>query len=164
MSARKQVKSSAKFNLSSLKPAKGSRQKRKRLGKGESSGLGKTSGKGHKGARARSGYSRKAGFEGGQMPIHRRLPKRGFTSRKRTLGVNKFVVLSLDVVQNRGLSGEVTLEQLITLGLVHQGEKVKILLGLKPFTGKLNIQAHAVSQSARQAIESTGGQVSLVTA
>lgn len=148
--------------LSSLAPARGSRHRRKRVGFGESSGLGKTCGKGNKGARARAGFKSKPGFEGGQMPLHRRLPKVGFTSRKKVSGENVYTVISLDRLSS--LSGDsFSLADLRTNGVLRQeSSKVKILGG-GAVTRKITVEAHAVSASARSAIEAAGGEVRLIT-
>lgn len=152
------------LNLASLKPKAGSRHRRKRLGIGEGSGNGKTCGKGQKGQRSRSGYSLPAGFEGGQMPIHRRLPKRGFTSMKRVAGENVFQVVSLAAVQKiaeqKG-SQAITLVDFMEAGLTGKKSLVKILGGSE-VKAKLEVQAHAISASARAAIEGAGGKVELV--
>ncbi|MCB0323479.1 MAG: 50S ribosomal protein L15 [Bdellovibrionales bacterium] len=151
------------MTLSSLAPNKGARKRRKRLGKGEGSGNGKTCGRGQKGQKSRTGAPIPAGFEGGQMPLHRRLPKRGFTSRKRVKGENVFSTISIDSLQNLDFSGEVTLEQLRERGLIRsRAAKVKILGG-GALEKKLVVEAHAASKSARAAIEAAGGAVRLVS-
>lgn len=144
------------MNLNSLKPAKGSVHRKKRIGRGQGSGHGGTSTRGHKGAKSRSGYSRKFGFEGGQMPIQRRLPKYGFTNINRV----EYRPVNLDTLQelseSTGLT-VITLETLIDSGLVSKRDKVKILAN-----GELNlaleITAHAFSKSAVGAIEGKGGK------
>ena len=151
------------LNLSSLSPAAGSRKVRKRKGQGESSGLGKTAGRGHKGQRARTSGNVRAGFEGGQMPLHRRLPKVGFTSRKKVLGTNMYAVVSttqLEAIEDR----EITLELLKKLGVIKgRGTKVKILAGKSKISKKLVVEANAVSASAKEAIEKAGGEVKIVS-
>jgi large subunit ribosomal protein L15 len=151
----------SRTKLSCLSPAKGSTHRRKRRGLGESSGLGKTCGRGGKGQTARSGGKVPRGFEGGQMPLHRRLPKVGFTSRKRIKGENIFTVISLERLAKLGLGGEVTIEMLRAKGVVGARGRLKILGGGK-FEQKVTIQAHAVSSSAKAAIEKAGGTVTLV--
>ncbi len=143
--------------LHDLSPAPGSHRDRKRLGRGPGSGTGKTSGRGGKGASARAGYKRKRGFEGGQMPLHRRLPKRGFKN---------FARVEYQVVNVRDLAalmGEVTPATLMGAGLVaHARQPVKVLgdglLGLP-----LNVSAHAFSKSAREKIEAAGGTVTVLS-
>jgi len=150
------------LNLSSLSPAAGSRKTRKRKGQGESSGLGKTAGRGHKGQRARTSGNVPAGFEGGQMPLHRRLPKAGFTSRKKVLGANVYTVISttqLEALENK----EITLELLKKLGKIKGcGTKVKILAGKSKISKKLVVEANAISAAAKEAIEKAGGTVKIV--
>ena len=148
------------LTLSNLSPAKGSRHRRKVLGRGESSGLGKTSGRGGKGQTARSGAPIPRGFEGGQMPLHRRLPKVGFVSRKRVRGDNVYALISLSKLNELGFTGEVTLEMLYARGLFSKKDRVKILGGT--IERAINVEAHAVSASAKAAIEQAGGTVSLV--
>jgi large subunit ribosomal protein L15 len=157
------------YELSNLKPNKGARKEPRRLGIGEGSGLGKTSGKGHKGHKARSGYKSKPGFEGGQMPLYRRLPKFGFTSRKKTLGKNVFSLVAVDRLEELGAK-EITPELLLEKGFVGKyPEKVKIL-GLSrdiegnpaAFSAKLKVTAHAFSKSAREAIEKAGGEAIVI--
>ena len=138
------------MKLHDLSPAKGSRRAPKRLGRGPGSGTGKTAGKGHKGQKSRSGYSRRLGFEGGQMPLIRRVPKRGFTNIFRK---------EVEVVNLRDLSeleGEVTPELLAEKGLVRRGRPVKIL-GDGEITAALMIKAHHFSGTARTKIEAAGG-------
>lgn len=147
--------------LSELSPNKGSRRRRKRLGIGEGSGKGKTCGKGMKGQKSRSGYSQMAGFEGGQMPLHRRLPKYGFTSRKKTLGRNTYSVVDLNKVVSLG--DEVTVEAIRAAGLVRgKSVRVKILAG-EPLEKKVSVEAHAFSTSAREAIEAAGGEAKVIS-
>lgn len=149
-------------NLSTLAPTAGSTRKRKRVGIGEGSGNGKTCGKGQKGQKSRSGYSRKAGFEGGQMPIHRRLPKVGFTSRKKVRGDNVFTIVSLDRIAAASLTGVIDVDALVAAGLVNNaGQQVKLLGGAEPKTA-LNITVNAASKSARAAVEKAGGTVSIL--
>lgn len=144
------------MNLSNIKPAKGSTHKDKRIGRGEGSGHGGTSTRGHKGAQARSGYSSKLGFEGGQMPLQRRVPKYGFTNLKRV----EFKGINLDVLEalatEKGFS-TITLETLIETGFVSKNARVKIL-GNGTLTKKLEVTAHAFSKSAAAAIEAQQGK------
>jgi len=150
------------YNLQTLAPAAGSRHRRKRLGIGEGSGSGKTSGRGTKGYGARSGWKQKPGFEGGQMPLHRRLPKFGFTSRKKVLGENVFTPVQLQRIVDSGLDGTITLDTLLEAGITRtKGEKVKLLSGI-PLSKKFVIEAHAVSASALKAIQDAGGDVKIV--
>ena len=138
------------MKLHDLSPAAGSRQNRKRIGRGPGSGLGKTAGKGHKGQRSRSGFSRRRGFEGGQMPLLRRVPKRGFTNIFRT----EYEIVN--VARLADLKGEVTPELLAEKGLVRAGRPVKIL-GQGDLKKKLKVSAHKFSASARAKIEAAGG-------
>ncbi len=143
------------MDLSNLKPAKGSTKTRKRIGRGQGSGTGGTATKGHKGQKSRSGYSRKTGFEGGQMPLQRRVPKFGFKNinRKEYKGVNVSTIQEL--ADSKKLT-EITLEVLIENGLVRKNALVKIL-GNGELKSKLTITAHAFSKSAIVAIEAQGG-------
>lgn len=145
------------MKLSNLKPAKGSTHREKRVGRGEGSTSGGTSGRGHKGAKSRSGNSKKIGFEGGQMPLQRRIPKYGFTNFTRV----EYKPLNLDVLQslaeNKGLT-EITPEVLRTNGLVSKNDKIKIL-GRGELKATLTVKAHAFSASAVSAIENKGGKV-----
>ncbi|HMO18111.1 MAG TPA: 50S ribosomal protein L15 [Oligoflexia bacterium] len=157
---------SDELNLSTLAPTPGSKHRRKRLGFGEGSGLGKTCGKGNKGHRARSGYKSTPGFEGGQMPLHRRLPKVGFTSRKRVEGVNVYSLLSIQKINElleEVSDGIISIELLKEKGLVRScAPKVKIL-GKDKINKKVTIEAHAISEGARAAVEAAGGVVQIVT-
>jgi len=143
------------MNLNSLKPAKGSTKTAKRIGRGEGSGRGGTSTKGHKGAQSRSGYSRKAGFEGGQMPLYRRVPKSGFKNFNRV----EYTPINLSTLQHLVDSKGVTVVDMDVLkanGLAGKNELVKIL-GKGILTSKLEVKVHAFSQKAMQAIEAQGG-------
>lgn len=146
------------MDLSNLRPAEGSTHKVKRIGRGEGSGHGGTSTRGHKGAKSRSGYSKKIGFEGGQMPLQRRLPKFGFTSPNRVeyKGINLDVLQQL--VDEKRVTDTVTQEDLVNNGLVSKKERVKIL-GRGELSAKLNITAHKFSKTAVAAIEAKGGTV-----
>jgi large subunit ribosomal protein L15 len=138
------------MKLHELRPTAGSTHKKKRIGRGPGSGTGKTAGKGHKGQRSRSGFSQRLGFEGGQMPLIRRVPKRGFTNVFR----REYAVVNIG--QLAGLEGEVTPESLRDKGLVKRGRPVKIL-GEGEVTTSLRVKAHRFSRSAREKIESAGG-------
>jgi large subunit ribosomal protein L15 len=139
------------MNLHDLSPAKGSTQKKKRVGRGPGSGLGKTAGKGEKGQKSRSGYSHRAGFEGGQMPLVRRVPKRGFTNIWR----KEFAVVNLAALVD--FEEAVTPDTLVERGLVRAGLKVKIL-GEGEVAKALTVTAHKFSKSAREKIEAAGGR------
>jgi large subunit ribosomal protein L15 len=144
------------MDLSNLQPAKGATHSRKRVGRGEGSGHGGTSTRGHKGAQSRSGYSRKIGFEGGQMPLQRRVPKFGFTNPNRV----EYKGLNLDtlqaLVESKKLNATITIDDLVSNGLVGKKELVKVL-GRGELTMKLDITAHAFSKSAVAALEAKGG-------
>lgn len=138
------------MKLHELSPAKGSRRSRKRVGRGPGSGTGKTAGRGHKGQRSRSGYSRRLGFEGGQMPLIRRVPKRGFTNIFKT----RYQVVNLASLE--GMDGEITPEILVERGLVRPGYPVKVL-GNGEIQAALRIRVHKFSASAKTKIEAAGG-------
>lgn len=144
------------MNLSSLKPAPGSIKSEKRIGRGQGSGRGGTSTRGHKGAKSRSGYSSKAHFEGGQMPLQRRVPKFGFTNINRV----EYKAINLDVIQNLLEKSEGSILDFAffrTNGLVSKNDKVKIL-GRGELNGSVEVHAHAFSKSATEAIEKAGGK------
>ncbi|HOH99937.1 MAG TPA: 50S ribosomal protein L15 [Bacteroidales bacterium] len=143
------------MDLSNLKPAKGSVKRRKRVGRGQGSGTGGTSTRGHKGAQSRSGYSKKVGFEGGQMPLVRRVPKFGFKNINRV----EYHGINLDVLQKLAEQyqlSEITPEVLINHGLSSTGELVKIL-GRGELKATLQVTAHGFSAKAQAAIEANGG-------
>ncbi len=144
------------ISLSGLSPAKGSTHKKKRVGRGPGSGLGKTAGRGEKGQKSRSGFSRKLGFEGGQMPLYRRLPKRGFTNifKKRWLEVS---LAALD--RSFNANEEVTPEQLHDRGLIKKAKHDVVVLGNGELSKPLRISAHRFTKSAREKIEKAGGSV-----
>jgi large subunit ribosomal protein L15 len=148
------------MDLSNLKPAKGSVKSRKRIGRGEGSGKGGTSTRGHKGAQSRSGYSRKAGFEGGQMPLVRRLPKFGFKNPNRV----EYVGINLDVIQKlaeeKGLE-MIDINVMLENGLVSKKDLVKVL-GRGKLTAKVDVTAHGFSAAAAKAIEANGGKVNKI--
>ena len=145
------------MDLSNLKPADNSTKTSKRIGRGQDSGYGGTSTKGHKGQKSRSGYSKKIGFEGGQMPLQRRVPKFGFTniSRKEFKGINIETLETL--AEKKGLT-TIDIDSLVDAGLVRKNSLVKIL-GNGSLTKKLEVKAHAFSKSAIAAIESVEGTV-----
>jgi len=145
------------MNLSNLHPAKGSRKDRLRVGRGPGSGRQKTSGRGHKGQKAGAGYSRKRGFEGGQMPFHRRVPKRGFNNIFRT----EYAEINLDRLA-KVAKIEVTLKDMVEAGLIKKdSERVKIL-GRGTVASPVTIHAHKFSQSAQEKIEKAGGKVIII--
>lgn len=146
------------MDLSNLKPAKGSTHRDKRIGRGEGSGHGGTSTRGHKGAKSRSGYSRKIGFEGGQMPLQRRVPKFGFTNPNRVEYKSVNVDTLQRLVDEKRISDNVTVEDLVNNGVVSSKDLVKIL-GRGELAAKLNVTAHKFSKTAVEAIEATGGTV-----
>ncbi len=143
------------MDLSSLKPAKGSTKNRKRIGRGEGSGKGGTSTRGHKGQKSRSGYSKKTGFEGGQMPLQRRVPKFGFTNRNRV----SYKAINLNEIENlvekKGFE-TIKIEDFVNAGLAKKKDLIKIL-GSGKLTKKVEIIAHAFSKSAIVAIEEANG-------
>ena len=145
------------MDLSNLRPAKGSVKKSKRLGRGQGSGKGGTSTRGHKGAKSRSGYSKKIGFEGGQMPLQRRVPKYGFknVNRKEYKGINISTLQNLAEQHN---IEKIDFEVLVMAGLVSKNALVKIL-GKGTLERKLEVHAHAFSKSAVEAIEAKKGTV-----
>jgi large subunit ribosomal protein L15 len=148
------------MELHQLKPATGSVKKAKRLGRGEASGKGGTSTKGTKGQQARTGYKSKIGHEGGQMPIQRRLPKRGFKNNNR-VNYQIFNIGQLDELISKYKLEEVTLENLYINGLINRTDVVKVL-GDGELKSKINFKINAVSEKARKAIEAAGGTVELV--
>lgn len=144
------------MKLHTLKPAKGSKQSRRRLGRGTGSSLGGTSTRGHKGAKARSGYKKKIGFEGGQMPIQRRLPKYGFHNPFRV----EYKAINISTLQAlseaKGLE-RITVENLIEAGFISKSQLVKVLANGE-LKSKLEVEAHAFSKAAQSAIEAVGGK------
>jgi large subunit ribosomal protein L15 len=148
------------MDLSSLKPAEGSIKKAKRVGRGQGSGKGGTSTRGHKGAQSRSGYSRKRGFEGGQMPLQRRIPKGGFKNINRV----EYTGINLDVIQNlidnKGIK-EVNKAILVENNLISKNELFKIL-GRGELKVAINIHANGFSKTAKEAIEKLGGQANII--
>ncbi len=148
------------MDLSNLKPAAGSTKTRKRIGRGPGSGLGGTSTRGHKGAKSRSGYSRKIGFEGGQMPLQRRLPKFGFKNINRV----EYKAVNLETIQKlaseKGLT-TIGFDELLAARLISKKSLVKVL-ATGELTSKLTVSAHAFSASAKAAIEAQGGSVVII--
>ncbi len=143
------------MNLSNLKPAAGSVKKSKRIGRGQGSGKGGTSTKGHKGAQSRTGYSRKVGFEGGQMPLQRRIPKGGFKNINRV----EYAAINLDVLQTLAETmnlSKIDHELLVSKHLVGKRELVKVL-GRGEVKAKIEVHAHKFSATAKAAIEAAGG-------
>lgn len=144
------------MKLHTLKAPEPNLKTRKRVGRGEGSGLGQQSGRGHKGQKAGSGYSYKRGFEGGQMPLQRRIPKFGFKSPFRV----EYKAVNLDAIQalvTEGVLGEtITQEDLVNVGLVSRKDNVKVL-GRGDLTSKVNVEVHAFSKTAVEKIEKAGG-------
>jgi large subunit ribosomal protein L15 len=152
-------------HLGNLRPAEGAKKKPKRIGRGQGSGHGGTSTRGHKGAQSRSGSKRKIGFEGGQMPLQRRLPKFGFTNINRVeyVGIN---VSRLQELVAKGVvaDGVVTPDLLYKLGVVSKRRSLVKILGNGEISSKLEITAHAFSATAREKIEAAGGTITTVSA
>ncbi|MEM8527270.1 MAG: 50S ribosomal protein L15 [Bacteroidota bacterium] len=148
------------MKLSNLKPAKGSVKSKKRVARGQGSGRGGTSTRGHKGAKSRSGFKNKRNFEGGQMPLQMRLPKRGFKNPNRT----EYVVLNLnrlqDIAEKHNLT-DITFDALVENKIVRKGDLVKVL-GRGELNSVISVSVHAISESAKTAIEEKGGSVNLV--
>jgi len=148
------------MNLSHIKPAKGSVKQRKRVGRGQGSGMGGTSTRGHKGAQSRSGYSRKLNFEGGQMPLQRRLPKFGFTNPTRI----EYKPINLDTLQELATLVNLTTIDFAVLrehGLAGKNDLIKVL-SRGEVTSVLEVSAHGFSSSAKEAIEKAGGKVIVI--
>jgi large subunit ribosomal protein L15 len=146
--------------LHNLKPAKGSLQTRKRVGRGPGSGLGKTAGRGEKGQKSRSGYSHKVGFEGGQMPLHRRVPKRGFHNRFR----KEFAILNVERLEVFDAGTIVTPEVLVERGMVKSLREGLKILGLGALSKALTVRAHKFSAKAQEAITAAGGKAEVLEA
>lgn len=145
------------MKLHNLKPAAGSTQSRKRIGRGPGSGMGGTSTRGHKGAKQRSGYSKKVGFEGGQMPLQRRLPKFGFNNINRV----EYKAINISTLQSLAEARNLTkigIDEMVAAGFISSKQLVKIL-GNGELSAKLDVQAHAFSKSAEAAIVAAGGSV-----
>ena len=148
------------MNLSDLKPPKGAKHTKKRVGRGEGSGSGVTSGRGHKGQKSRSGYHHKRGFEGGQMPLQRRVPKRGFFNPFRV----EYAVVNLDTLTDRfGAGTEVTPELLRKRRLVRSNAKLVKILARGDIETALTVKAHKFSRQASEKIAAAGGQTEVIT-
>ena len=150
------------LSLNNLKAPEGATHKKKRVGRGPGSGLGKTSGRGNKGQKSRSGYSGKRGFEGGQMPLHRRLPKRGFTN----IFKREWAEVNLaDLEKQFDAGASVTPEALVEKGLVRKSKaKAVVVLGQGELNKSLTISAHRFSSTAKQKIEAAGGKAEVIGA
>jgi large subunit ribosomal protein L15 len=147
------------LSLNNLHPAKGSTHRKKRLGRGPGTGLGKTSGRGEKGQKSRSGYSMKIGFEGGQMPLHRRLPKRGFTN----IFKKKWIEVSLAALEQAFANDdEVTPEVMHRRGIIKKAKHDIVVLGNGEVSKSLKVSAHRFTKSAREKIEKAGGAVTVI--
>jgi large subunit ribosomal protein L15 len=147
------------LSLNNLHPAKGSTHRKKRLGRGPGTGLGKTSGRGEKGQKSRSGYSMKIGFEGGQMPLHRRLPKRGFTN----IFKKKWIEVSLAALEKAfAENDEVTPEVMHHRGIIKKAKHDIVVLGNGEVSKSLRVSAHRFTKSARAKIEKAGGAVTVI--
>jgi large subunit ribosomal protein L15 len=148
------------IGLNNLRPAAGSTHKKKRVGRGPGSGLGKTAGRGNKGQKSRSGYSGKVGFEGGQMPLQRRLPKRGFTN----IFKKQWIEVTLATLEERFEVGdEITPETMHSRGVIAKGKRDIVVLGTGELTKALTVSAHRFTKGARQKIEAAGGTVNVIT-
>jgi large subunit ribosomal protein L15 len=146
------------MNLTDLRPPKGAKHSKKRIGRGQGSGQGVQAGRGHKGAKSRSGFTHKRGFEGGQMPLHRRVPKRGFTNIFR----EEFDVVNLDTLAERFDAGtEITPDLLKKARLISRGQRVKVL-GRGDITKAFTIRAHKFSGKAAEKIAAAGGTVEVL--
>lgn len=147
------------LSLNNLHPAPGSTHKKKRLGRGPGSGLGKTSGKGHKGQKSRSGYSSRPGFEGGQMPLQRRLPKRGFTN----IFKKQWIEIALEKIDSNFSAGdEVTPEVLHERGLIKKAKHDLVILGNGELTKAIKVSAHRFTKAAKEKIEKAGGTATVI--
>jgi large subunit ribosomal protein L15 len=146
------------MKLNELSPAKGARKNRKRVGRGSGSGLGKTSGRGHKGQKSRSGGNIPAWFEGGQLPLTRRLPIRGFTNYTR----REYEVVNLSDLERSGLEGTVTIAVLRAAGIVTRSRMPVKVLAMGEVTKALDLKVNAISAKAREKIEAAGGTIELL--
>ena len=147
------------LSLNNLRPAKGSTHKKKRLGRGPGTGLGKTAGRGHKGQKSRSGYSSKVGFEGGQMPLHRRLPKRGFTN----IFKKQWIEVSLEALDRSfDANTEITPEVMHHRGIIKKAKHDIVVLGNGEVSKSLKVSAHRFTKSAREKIEKAGGTATVI--
>ena len=150
------------MKLDDLRPAPGAKKRRKKIGRGPGSGHGKTSGKGHKGQHARSGGVKGGGFEGGQMPLYRRLPKRGFVPHG---GRTEYAIVNLEVLGRFGANAVVDPDALVTAGLIRRSDRARVkILGEGDVAHALTVKAHAVSESARAKIAAKGGTVEVLGA
>jgi large subunit ribosomal protein L15 len=148
------------IGLNNLHAPKGATHKKKRVGRGPGTGLGKTAGRGEKGQKSRSGYSQKIGFEGGQMPLHRRLPKRGFTN----IFKKEWIEISLaSLEKNFEADDEVTPDLLHERGLIKKAQRDVVVLGTGEISKALRVSAHRFTKSAREKIEKAGGAATLIT-
>ncbi|MGD9563247.1 MAG: 50S ribosomal protein L15 [Pyrinomonadaceae bacterium] len=148
------------LGLNNIKPAPGSTHKKKRVGRGPGSGLGKTAGRGHKGQKSRSGYSSRPGFEGGQMPLQRRLPKRGFTN----IFKKQWIEISLAKIEESFNAGDaVTPEILHERGLIKKAKHDLVILGNGSVSKALNISAHRFTKTARDKVEKAGGSATVIS-
>ncbi len=148
------------MKLHELKPAQGSTHSRRRIGRGPGSGLGGTSTRGHKGAKSRSGYKRKIGFEGGQMPLQRRVPKAGF----KNINHKEYFAVNISTLQKLAESkgwDKIGIQELIQAGLTNGKELVKVL-GNGELTAKISVEANAFSKKAEEAIKAAGGNISII--
>jgi large subunit ribosomal protein L15 len=152
------------MKLESLGPNVGARKTSRRVGRGNASGAGRTAGKGEKGQKARAGGKVRPGFEGGQMPLYRRIPKFGFRSRKQILGKNQYQTVSLSVLDRFEAGATVDIQALAAVGYkANSGQKAGIkVLGSGELSKKLSVKVHAVTASAREKIEAAGGTVELI--
>lgn len=144
------------LSLANLSPNKGANKNRKRVGRGPGSGNGKTAGRGHKGAKSRSGYGSKPGFEGGQMPLQRRLPKRGFNN----IFKKEFAIVSLSQLQSLDAAGEINGDVLVQAGMAKKGQAIKVLANGE-ITKAVTVKVDKVSAQAKSLIEAAGGSVIL---
>jgi large subunit ribosomal protein L15 len=148
------------IGLNNLRPAEGSTHKKKRVGRGPGSGLGKTAGRGNKGQKSRSGYSGKVGFEGGQMPLQRRLPKRGFTN----IFKKQWIEVTLATLEQSFEAGDsITPETMHERGVIAKGKRDVVVLGTGELTKSLTVSAHRFTKGARAKIEGAGGTVNVIT-
>jgi len=146
------------MRLEDLKPVKGATKKTKRVGRGPGSGAGKTASKGHKGQKARSGGVKGAGFEGGQMPLQRRIPKRGFTNIFR----REYAIVNLSALEKIGGSEPITPEMLVLKGLIKDMKTGVKILGMGELKSKMTVRAHKFSKSALEKIQAAGGKAEVI--
>ena len=147
------------MSLNNLRPPKGAKHSKKRVGRGQGSGQGKTAGRGHKGAQSRSGYSYKRGFEGGQMPLHRRMPKRGFNNLFR----KEYTVVNLDQLEGQFDAGAVvTVDTLRAAGLIHNSRLPVKVLGRGDVTKAFTVHAHKFSGKAAEKLAAAGGKAEAI--